>query len=268
MHGADRRIRNAKGEIALNISEANEFKNISRMLNDDYNCFDQLRFYFNVQMKYSPQDRSLAMPFLFLFSTVLVIGSTHALLQIVIDALPEEYYLLVPLGVFYICFYASYFALLTSPKGLPKGTRYDDLISKDEVCTDCICEKEPRSYHCEICKLCIRRYDHHCPWINGCVGQNNLKRFILFLFLLVLALAENGVLSAFGLFSLWTKWRFEMSPALELVAKIVLGIDLALCIIFIVPLLSLVWVQLTNICVNRTTFERFSKAKKKAVPKE
>jgi len=59
------------------ISKANEFRNISKMLDDDYGCLDHLRFYFNVQMKYFPQSRSLTMPALFLFSTLLVIGSVH-----------------------------------------------------------------------------------------------------------------------------------------------------------------------------------------------
>lgn len=100
------------------------------------------------------------------------------------------------------------------------------------------------------------------------MGQRNIKRFIVFLLLLIITIAENAVLAAFGIFGLWTQWRFDFNGTIELVEKIVLGIDLAVCVIFFFPLLSLVWVQLTNLCLNKTTFERYSKAKPKNPPKE
>jgi len=32
------------------------------------------------------------------------------------------------------------------------------------VCTRCETYRPPRAHHCRICKRCIRRMDHHCPW--------------------------------------------------------------------------------------------------------
>lgn len=54
---------------------------------------------------------------------------------------------------------------------------------KDEwtVCSRCETYRPPRAHHCRICKRCIRRMDHHCPWINNCVGERNQKYFLQFL---------------------------------------------------------------------------------------
>jgi len=49
------------------------------------------------------------------------------------------------------------------------------------ICTRCETYRPPRAHHCRICKRCIRRMDHHCPWINNCVGERNQKYFIQFL---------------------------------------------------------------------------------------
>ncbi|EGC28837.1 hypothetical protein DICPUDRAFT_85094 [Dictyostelium purpureum] len=38
-----------------------------------------------------------------------------------------------------------------------------------------------KSFHCKICKRCTNAMDHHCPFINNCVGINNHHYFYLFL---------------------------------------------------------------------------------------
>ncbi|KAH7029506.1 DHHC palmitoyltransferase-domain-containing protein [Microdochium trichocladiopsis] len=55
------------------------------------------------------------------------------------------------------------------------------LFHPGQVCKTCLLLKPARSKHCSVCKRCVARMDHHCVFINNCVGYANQHYFLLLL---------------------------------------------------------------------------------------
>lgn len=55
-----------------------------------------------------------------------------------------------------------------------------EVVESTQLCADCLTIRTTRSRHCSVCNRCVERFDHHCPWINNCVGVKNHRQFLLF----------------------------------------------------------------------------------------
>jgi len=63
-------------------------------------------------------------------------------------------------------------------------------------CHACAQPRPLRAKHCRACGRCVCDFDHHCPWINNCVGARNRASFYLFISLLLADAAAVAALSA------------------------------------------------------------------------
>jgi len=75
-------------------------------------------------------------------------------------------------------------------------------------CQKCSYMKPDRTHHCSICRRCILKMDHHCPWLGNCIGFGNYKAFLLFLLYLSLFCLECCLVSSGTLYY----WITYVSP--------------------------------------------------------
>lgn len=69
--------------------------------------------------------------------------------------------------------------------------QYDEKLFQQGIkCSTCQLIKPARSKHCRVCNRCVQRFDHHCVWVNNCIGAQNTRYFMLYL-LSVCAMAGN-----------------------------------------------------------------------------
>ena len=102
------------------------------------------------------------------------------------------------------------------------------------VCMKCETYRPPRAHHCRVCRRCVKRMDHHCPWINNCVGEYNQKFFIQFLFYV-------GLASVFALTLVIVSWSLEPRKKNEvkhgkLVHSVILVVESILFGLFVIAI--------------------------------
>ncbi|CAN4096147.1 unnamed protein product [Withania somnifera] len=125
-----------------------------------------------------------------------------------------------------LCVFSFFVCVLKDPGGVPSSYLPDvedheasDQESKrsgllKKKCDKCSEYKPPRAHHCRVCRRCILRMDHHCAWINNCVGHRNYKAFVTLIFYATIVTIYSSVIVVSD--ALNKDWNFDEAMPLKL----------------------------------------------------
>ncbi|KAM0009660.1 putative protein S-acyltransferase [Helianthus debilis subsp. tardiflorus] len=173
----------------------------------------------------------------------------------------------------------SYFSVvLTDPGGVPPnyrpivdeergdvdrltGSEFSSLTTSEPThariryCRKCNHIKPPRCHHCSVCGRCVLKMDHHCVWVVNCVGAQNYKYFLLFLFytLLETSLVTLSLLPYFIAF--FSDGEIAGSPSTLATTFLAFVLNLA----FALSVFGFLIMHASLVSGNTTTIEAYEK---------
>ncbi|KAK5650884.1 hypothetical protein RI129_001913 [Pyrocoelia pectoralis] len=123
-------------------------------------------------------------------------------------------------------------------------------------CGVCQGYKAPRSHHCRKCGRCVLKMDHHCPWINNCVGWGNHAHFTAFLFFAVVGCGHASFILSISLYrGIFRASYIYHNVHLSLYGLILCVFALGLAVGVVLAVGMLLGLQLRAIIRNRTGIE-------------
>ena len=60
-------------------------------------------------------------------------------------------------------------------------------------CNTCDIKRKPKSTHCRVCNNCVIGFDHHCVFVNQCIGKRNIRAYMGLLLLCYIFALSTGI---------------------------------------------------------------------------
>ncbi|ESN92683.1 hypothetical protein HELRODRAFT_69747 [Helobdella robusta] len=186
---------------------------------------------------------------------------------------------ITPLSYFYaglsvllalLAFFSHCQAMFTDPGAIPRGNATPENIAKLEFpegktilrCVKCDSIKPDRAHHCSTCKRCIKKMDHHCPWVNNCVGECNQKFFVLFTAYICSLCILGLILAISTLVTCATNAYEGCNYSLPITLLISIGLIME-SLLFGLFTAIMCGTQMASICSDKTGIESLKREKRK-----
>ncbi|KAJ5605922.1 hypothetical protein N7510_008703 [Penicillium lagena] len=133
-------------------------------------------------------------------------------------------------------------------------------FDEENFCVPCMARKPLRSKHCRRCARCVAKHDHHCPWIDNCVGANNIRHFVLYIVCLEIGIILFVQLTIAYINTLTAPMNVKCNVINDTLCDYV-SRDTFTLVLNVWITLQLIWVtmlcavQLVQISRNQTTYE-------------
>ncbi|KAL1117145.1 hypothetical protein AAG570_004473 [Ranatra chinensis] len=210
---------------------------------------------------------------------LLILYAEFVVMMVIVVPNPYTIYGIVNCMIFQclasLAFASHLRTMLTDPGSVPRGNATKEMIQQmgcreGQVifkCQKCCSIKPERAHHCSVCQRCIRKMDHHCPWVNNCVGEDNQKFFVLFTFYIACISVHALFLAGNQFFTcVKAEWKecSSFSPPATVILLVFLVFEALLFAIFTAAMLT---TQLQAIWNDETGIEQLKKEEARWVKK-
>lgn len=275
----------SKSPSPRELAEKKKFYSIAIVLKDSEKCQlcafkapikKMTKSRFNIYIVFSMQ----------IFTAIILLLILYPLLSTINNNCNIINLLSIPYFILTTMFFVFYIYLIFSNSGViqpPSHFNYLTCLEKKEnladYCPKCKIKFNKRSKHCVVCDKCVYNFDHHCYWVNNCIGGNNYFHFILFLiialidvaFILVLAVSNYVIISKWNVsypqgcglpylvnINSFLRKISDNEKVLKAILFSINSVFLLASLIFFIPVLLLCFCHSRNVCYNIKNKPKFN----------